>query len=194
MHDALESGRRFRTLNIIDDFTRECLAIEVDTSLSGMRVTRVLDQIAFTRGYPKTIVMDNGTFTLSIPVSQLKTLTSNHLTADSATSASTRRSQSNMSQAFSPTTVIPNVPRDSSATWTPGTASASDFRTRRSRAPSLRVLASMKMRRLPMQSCVRESLTRGIAREVRAHDRKAGNADIVPGWRGLSFAVLRRAN
>ena len=61
MHDALESGRRFRTLNIIDDFTRECLAIEVDTSLSGMRVTRVLDQIAFTRGYPKTIVMDNGT-------------------------------------------------------------------------------------------------------------------------------------
>ena len=61
VHDALESGRRIRTLNIIDDFTRECLAIEVDTSLSGVRVTRVLDQIAFTRGYPTTIVMDNGT-------------------------------------------------------------------------------------------------------------------------------------
>ena len=61
MHDALESGRRIRTLNIIDDFTRECLAIEVDTSFSGVRVTRVLDQIAFTRGYPTTIVMDNGT-------------------------------------------------------------------------------------------------------------------------------------
>ena len=61
VHDSLESGRRIRTLNIVDDFTRECLAIEVDTSLSGPRVARVLDQIAFKRGYPTTIVMDNGT-------------------------------------------------------------------------------------------------------------------------------------
>ena len=61
VHDALESGSRIRTLNIVDDFTRECLAIEVDTSLSGTRVARVLDQIALTRGYPTTIVMDNGT-------------------------------------------------------------------------------------------------------------------------------------
>jgi putative transposase len=41
VHDSLESGRRIRTLNIVDDFTRECLAIEVDTSLSGVRVARV---------------------------------------------------------------------------------------------------------------------------------------------------------
>ena len=61
VHDSLESGRRIRTLNIVDDFTRECLAIEVDTSLSGVRVARVLDAIALVRGYPQTIVMDNGT-------------------------------------------------------------------------------------------------------------------------------------
>ena len=61
VHDSLESGRRIRTLNIVDDFTRQCLAIEVDTSLSGGRVVRVLDAIAAGRGYPKTLVMDNGT-------------------------------------------------------------------------------------------------------------------------------------
>jgi putative transposase len=61
VHDSLESGRRIRTLNIVDDFTRECLAIEVDTSLSGVRVARVLDAIGTVRGYPQTIVMDNGT-------------------------------------------------------------------------------------------------------------------------------------
>jgi putative transposase len=41
MSDALSSGRRFHTLNIVDDYTRECLAIEVDTSLGGVRVERV---------------------------------------------------------------------------------------------------------------------------------------------------------
>jgi transposase InsO family protein len=46
-------------LNVVDDFTREALAIEVDTSISGSRVTRVLDRIADERGLPKTIVMDN---------------------------------------------------------------------------------------------------------------------------------------
>lgn len=61
IHDSLESGRRIRTLNIVDDFTRECLAIEVDTSLSGVRVTRVLDAVGGVRGFPQTIVMDNGT-------------------------------------------------------------------------------------------------------------------------------------
>ena len=61
VHDCLESGRRIRTLNIVDDFTRECLPIEVDTSLSGFRVARVLDPIAARRPYPQTIVMDNGT-------------------------------------------------------------------------------------------------------------------------------------
>ncbi len=61
VHDGLESGRRIRTLNIVDDFTRECLAIEVDTSLSGVRVARVLDAIGLVRGYPQTLVTDNGT-------------------------------------------------------------------------------------------------------------------------------------
>jgi putative transposase len=61
VHDTLRNGRRIRTLNIVDDFTRECLAIEVDTSISGSRVARVLDRIADARGLPKTIVMDNGT-------------------------------------------------------------------------------------------------------------------------------------
>jgi putative transposase len=60
VHDTLTSGRRIRTLNVVDDFTRECLAIEVDTSLSGHRVARVLDAIGFVRGFPQTIVMDNG--------------------------------------------------------------------------------------------------------------------------------------
>lgn len=58
--DALWSGARFRTLNIVDDYTRESLAIEVDTSLPGMRVARVLDRLAETRGLPKVIVVDNG--------------------------------------------------------------------------------------------------------------------------------------
>jgi putative transposase len=66
VHDTLESGRRIRTLNIVDDFTRECLAIEVDTSLSGHRVARILDAIGSVRGFPQTIVMDNGTELTSI--------------------------------------------------------------------------------------------------------------------------------
>jgi putative transposase len=61
VHDSLQSGRRIRTLNIVDDYTRECLAIEVDTSLSGGRVARALDAIGSVRGFPQTIVMDNGT-------------------------------------------------------------------------------------------------------------------------------------
>jgi len=61
VHDCFDSGRRFRMLNIIDDFSRECLRIEVDTSLSGHRVARVLDQLAETRGLPRYIVVDNGT-------------------------------------------------------------------------------------------------------------------------------------
>jgi len=61
VHDTLQNARRIRALNIVDDFTREALAIEVDTSISGSRVARVLDRIAEERGLPKTIVMDNGT-------------------------------------------------------------------------------------------------------------------------------------
>lgn len=58
--DTLADGRGFRTLNIVDDFTRECLAIEVDRSLPGLRVTRVLDRLQAILGLPETIVVDNG--------------------------------------------------------------------------------------------------------------------------------------
>lgn len=60
MSDALLSGQRFRTLNVIEDFNREVLAIEIDTSLPALRVTRVLDQVAAVRGYPQRLRLDNG--------------------------------------------------------------------------------------------------------------------------------------
>jgi putative transposase len=60
MQDSLESGRKFRCLNVIDDFNRECLAIEVDTSLSGQHVVRVLESIIELRGKPNEIRVDNG--------------------------------------------------------------------------------------------------------------------------------------
>ena len=59
MVDTLADGRAFRTLNIVDDFTRECVAIEVDRSLPGARVVRVLERLA-ADGLPKVIVVDNG--------------------------------------------------------------------------------------------------------------------------------------
>jgi len=58
--DALSDGRKFRTLNIVDDFNRECLAAEVDTSLTGARVVRVLERLRERRGLPQILVMDNG--------------------------------------------------------------------------------------------------------------------------------------
>ena len=61
MSDAPEDGRRFRVLNVIDDFSRECLAAVVDTSIGGVRVARELDRIAEQRGYPCMVVSDNGT-------------------------------------------------------------------------------------------------------------------------------------
>lgn len=60
MSDALNCGRRFRTFNVVDDFNREALAIEIDLSLPAQRVTRVLDGIAATRGYPSKLRLDNG--------------------------------------------------------------------------------------------------------------------------------------
>ena len=59
--DALADSRPFRTFNVVDDFSRECLAIEVDTSLPGVRIVRVLERIAQERrGLPSAIVIDNG--------------------------------------------------------------------------------------------------------------------------------------
>lgn len=58
--DALVGGLRFRAFVVVDDFTRECLAIEVDSSIPGLRVTRVFERIAEGRPLPKTLVCDNG--------------------------------------------------------------------------------------------------------------------------------------
>ena len=59
--DALASARRFRVLAVVDDYSRECLGLVVDASLSGVRVGRELDRIAGLRGYPAMVVSDNGT-------------------------------------------------------------------------------------------------------------------------------------
>jgi len=59
--DVFGVGRRFRILAVIDDFTRECLGLVADTSLSGMRVARELDLLVARHGRPLTIVSDNGT-------------------------------------------------------------------------------------------------------------------------------------
>lgn len=58
--DQLTDGRRFRILAIVDDCTRECLALVADTSLSGIRVGRELDRLVAQRGRPRMIVSDNG--------------------------------------------------------------------------------------------------------------------------------------
>jgi len=60
VQDQLADGRRFRVLTIVDAFTRECPALEVDTSIGGKRVARVLDRLAFLRGLPEAITIDNG--------------------------------------------------------------------------------------------------------------------------------------
>lgn len=60
MSDALWNGRRFRTFNVIDDFNREALTVEIDTGISAQRVVRILDQIADWRGLPARIRFDNG--------------------------------------------------------------------------------------------------------------------------------------
>lgn len=59
--DAFACSRRFRILTVVDDFSRECLALVVDNSLSGVRVARELDRIVEIRGSPCMIVSDNGT-------------------------------------------------------------------------------------------------------------------------------------
>lgn len=60
VHDRVVSGRVLKCLTIVDEFTRECLAIEVDSGLNGARVTRVLDGLIELRGKPLAIRSDNG--------------------------------------------------------------------------------------------------------------------------------------
>ena len=61
VNDSFETGGRFRALTLIDVFTRECLALESDTSISGERVARVLTRVASERELPDAIMVDNGT-------------------------------------------------------------------------------------------------------------------------------------
>lgn len=60
MSDGFSNGRKFRTFNVLDDFNRECLTIEVDTSLPSARVINSLEVIGCERGFPKYIRSDNG--------------------------------------------------------------------------------------------------------------------------------------
>ena len=61
MRDTLDDGRPFRILTVVDTFTRECPLLAADSSLTGKRVSELLDGIAAVRGYPKVIQVDNGT-------------------------------------------------------------------------------------------------------------------------------------
>ena len=58
--DSLFNGRRFRVLTVVDDLSKECPVLEVDHSITGKRVTRVLERIALTKGLPEVITVDNG--------------------------------------------------------------------------------------------------------------------------------------
>lgn len=60
MLDQLADGRKFCLLNVMDDFNRELLAIEIDTSLPSLRVIRVLERLIAQRGCPRAIRCDNG--------------------------------------------------------------------------------------------------------------------------------------
>jgi putative transposase len=71
LSDMLTDSRRFRILAVVDDFTRESLALVADSSLSGMRVGRELDAVIARRGRPQSIVSDNGTELTSMAILQL---------------------------------------------------------------------------------------------------------------------------
>lgn len=60
MHDTHYCGKRFKVLNIIDESARECLAIEVGTSLQAQRLVRVMEQLKAERGLPNQVRVDNG--------------------------------------------------------------------------------------------------------------------------------------
>jgi putative transposase len=60
IHDSVGDGRRVRALTVVDDFSRECPVITVDTSISGQRVVRVLEELGQRTGLPQVLVLDNG--------------------------------------------------------------------------------------------------------------------------------------
>jgi putative transposase len=91
--DALVDGRRFRILAVVDDFTRECLALVADTSLSGVRVARELDAVIALRGRPAAIVSDNGTELTSMgSCAGARRAVSNGITSRPASRSRTRSS------------------------------------------------------------------------------------------------------
>ena len=70
MTDCLQTGRRFRTFNVLDDFNREGLGIEIDVSLASARIVQALDRIAERRGYPNALRCDNGPELRSVVLQQ----------------------------------------------------------------------------------------------------------------------------
>ncbi len=70
MSDSLWCGRVFRTFNVVDDYNREAVAIEVDLNLPAQRIIRVLDRAAAWRGYPAKIRMDNGPELTSVKMAE----------------------------------------------------------------------------------------------------------------------------
>ena len=70
MSDALWYGQRFRTFNLVDDFNREGIAVEIDLSLPAKRIIRALDRVASERGYPAKLRVDNGPELTSIHMAQ----------------------------------------------------------------------------------------------------------------------------
>lgn len=70
MSDALLCGRRFRTFNVVDDFNREVLGIDIDLNLPAQRVIRTLDRAAAWRGYPAQLRMDNGPEFISLALAE----------------------------------------------------------------------------------------------------------------------------
>ena len=68
--DSLFCGRRYRTFNVVDDFNREALAIEVELDLPSPRIIRVVDRLAAWRGYPSKVRMDNGPEFISIAMAE----------------------------------------------------------------------------------------------------------------------------
>lgn len=70
MSDSSFCGRRYRTFNVVDDFKREALAIEVDLNLPAPRILRVLDRVAAWRGYPTKVRMDDGPEFVSVALAE----------------------------------------------------------------------------------------------------------------------------
>ncbi|MFT5702550.1 MAG: putative transposase [Desulforhopalus sp.] len=70
MSDTLIDGRTFRTFNVVDDYNREALGIEVDLNLPSMRVARALERLAAWRGYPAEIRCDNGPELVSLTMAE----------------------------------------------------------------------------------------------------------------------------